>query len=58
MRLNTSHGQCPMPHFSCHTPSEAGKLQSANECMTVGEVNMNVFYENEYKGHAFTIFHG
>jgi hypothetical protein len=53
MRLNTSHG-----HFSSHASSEAIKLQSANERTLVGGVNVFVFYENEYKGHVFMIFHG
>jgi hypothetical protein len=44
--------------FSSRAPSEAGKPQSANECMLVGEVSVYVFYENEYKRHAFMIFHG
>jgi hypothetical protein len=44
-------------HFSSRATSEAGKPQGANECTLVGEVNVYVFYENECKGHAFTIFH-
>jgi hypothetical protein len=39
------------------TRAKRSRQTAECECTLVGEVNVYVFYENEYEGHAFTIFH-
>jgi hypothetical protein len=41
-----------------NAPQYFSQLMPCQNFHLVGEVNVYMFYENEYKGHAFMIFHG
>jgi hypothetical protein len=58
MRLNTSLDQCPIETFTFPPTRQAKPANRRVRMYVRGDVNVYVFYENEYNGHAFMIFHG